>query len=238
MVLHANGQTGGSHLAGCASQPGNVGPYTGLFPKGYKVQVAATPTNPAVFRDKTVALVSSQNFETQTKTWRDAYERGGQQAAANTQAMMADMARASGNQAAAYGIGLSQSIGSDMASGRKLTDPRRISDEVVIGLKRSFKEVLVATDFASALDQHAQFIALIDFQQPIGIGVLTDNSTMTATVYVLDAKLNQILTIEHVTKSGTGFMGFDVMDAIGAGMTTTVEGLRKALVEKLPRVNR
>ncbi len=219
-------------LAACAAEP-HLSPYTGLFPEKYAVRTAPPPADPAFFRDKTVALVSSQNFEKYVNIWRETYERGGAQRAAAIGEKMASSVAAIGSEYAdAVRLG-AQSAAATGEGMRNVMDPRRISDVAVASLKRSFKTVIVAHDFADAVDKHADFIALVDFHSTFSTGLVTETFYMWAGLYMHDARLNQIFKVEYPMESTLSIMG-DVMGAQARGMTKTVEEFKKALAARLP----
>jgi len=221
-------------LAACAGSP-HLNPYGGLFPEKYTVKTAAPPADPALYRDKTVAIVSSQNFEKYVAFWRQVYERGGAERAAASTSAIASAMGSFGGGSFATGMQAGAQIGAAEVGGRRNeTDPRRISDVAVASLKRSFKNVIVAQDFADARDQHADFIALVDFHANQSVGVIVDKVRMWAGVYMHDAQLNQIFKVESTTEASTGLIGTGYIETHARAMTKTVDEMKQGLAARLP----
>lgn len=184
-------------LAGCATQPDRVDPFTGLLPRGTAPRPSKEAPDPGLLRHQRVAIVASANLETYTRQWVDYYERGG---AERQQQSMQSLMQALGQNQATQGMaaGIQQGLAVTQQHGgvtRQSTDPRNVTDAAVLLLSPYFESVSAASDLASARESGADVIAVVDYYcrwHPPGVG---SRFEAYGGIHLLDADLNLLLSV-------------------------------------------
>jgi hypothetical protein len=149
-------------LAGCNATIPHLSVYDGLLPPGYQVQDSPEQLNPTALRQKTVAVVTTTNFENYTNMYFKYPEFS-----------------------------------------PYVTD---VADTVVGALRRAFKSVKAAPDFASAQEMKADYIALLDYHFTAnGMG---DVFITHGGLYLLDGKLRKVFEATGKAEADRGM--FDI----------------------------
>jgi len=208
-------------LTACNHVAPHLNPYANLLPADRAVSVSSAQIDPATLKDKTVAMVVSQNYETYTKNWRDMFERGGVERA---QASMQQIS-------AATGSSMGATIAASAGSGRQESDPRRVLDDVQAVLKSAFGTIVVATDFADAQDKKADYIVLFDLHLAGSAG---GGALLTwGGVYMHDASAHQLFKVENYTEAPRTLFDITSTRAYRIAMERTITALHTGLVAKL-----
>jgi F0F1-type ATP synthase membrane subunit c/vacuolar-type H+-ATPase subunit K len=181
-------------LIGNAGMPKQLDTFAGLIPAGFVVKDATQPVTAAQLHSATVAIVASANFDNMTKMWVDYDERGGRERQAKNLALLGVALGAGGMASAASGV----QQGNEMASAhggvvRDASDPRNVSDKLVAALTPYCGKLIVATDFASALEQKADYIALIDFYGRFYPPAINTRYRSDVSLQLLDPTLQRVL---------------------------------------------
>jgi len=217
-------------LSACNTVSPHLDVYTGLVPPGYQIKPSRARFNPASLRHKTVAIVTTQNFETYTKTWVDYYERGGAERKQQNMSFIAG-ALSMGSNSAPIGTGMSQGLKNfdqNVAGTRQASDPRQLKDQVMAVMKRRFRKVIVATDFADAHDKRADYIALVDYH--FTANAMGDAFSSWSGVYLLDSRGHLVL---QEASTATVARGGDI-----TGANTIVRVLHATMDPVMARVAR
>lgn len=198
-------------LAACHTPPTYLNVYDGLLPVGYQVKDSPESIRAETLKSKTVALVTSTNFNNYTNEWQAYYEKGGQ-------SKTSDILRSAGTALGLVGgpmtnIGEGISKGADASSGaggdpvRQSSDPRNVVNRVYSAIKPYFKEVKAAADFAEAQEMKADYVVLIDYYG--AWNKMGDMYTTKGGAYVLDRSLRRVFQAEgsaEVEREDGGFL--------------------------------
>jgi len=217
-------------LSACNTVFPHLDVYSGLVPPGYQIKESKARFNPGSLRHKTVAIVTSQNFENYTKTWVDYYERGGAERKQQSMSFIAGALTMNSN-SAPIGSGMSQGLQNfdhNVAGTRQASDPRQLRDQVLAVLKRRFRKVIVATDFADAHDKRADYIALVDYH--FTADAWGDAFSSWSGVYLLDSRGRLVL---KEASTATLARGGDL-----TGANTIVRVLHATMDPVMERVSR
>jgi hypothetical protein len=182
-------------LVGCNAAPKLHSPFDGLLPDNYQVKESTITLNAAANRQMKVAIVASTNLDKEVETWVNFYEKGGNEKS-KTMINAVTGALSLINPAAALGASISSrgSLDDGMDSSRKSSDPRRVLDRTFTTLKPHFKDVVVASDLASAKEMNADYIVVVDYWStwnPMGSKYLTKTG-----IHVLDRSLGRVFVSE------------------------------------------
>lgn len=215
-------------LAGCNTVAPHLDVYSGLLPAGYQVKPSPARFNARSLRHKTVAIVTTANFETYANHWVEYYERGGAERNKQKMSLMAGALSLNSN-TASIGSGMSQGLGNfkqNVRGTRQASDPRQLVDQVNALFKRKFRKVIIATDFADAHDKHADYIALVDYH--FTANAWGDAFSSWAGVYLLDSRARLVF---KEASTATVARGGDV-----TGAQTMVRVLHATMDDVISRV--
>lgn len=166
-------------MTACSVTPARVDPYAGLLPAGRTVSSQTMLSTPGrvSFADKRVALVTGANFEAYALGWKNVGDRA------------------------------SSLPFQDKAETRRYMDswsPANFTGEIVVILKRRFKDVVIASDFSDAINKQADWIVLFDhaFDMPSTFKAVYTNTTQ---IDLLDTQLNPVVHVEFSEPQDRGF---------------------------------
>lgn len=140
-----------------------------ILPDGYAL-TDAPAVDPATLRAAKVAVIPTENMNLYAQGWLDYYENGGAE-----------------HYWAVQLLGLSRD---DLASARRASDPRNITDAMVDLIRPYFGEVIVAQDLASAHDQGAEYFVILDCR--MSAPAWGSHFRYDGGVYLLDASLHRV----------------------------------------------
>ena len=191
-------------LAGCNTVTPHLNVYDSLLPAGYVVKDSPDPFRASALRHKTVAIVTTTNFDHYTQQWIEYYEQGGAERRQKKMGFMADLL-SMGTSSASIGTGMNKGLGSwdaNLKANRQASDPRILVDRIGGLLKRNFRRVKTAKDFSDARRQKVDYIALVDYH--FTANAMGDAFSGHAGVYLLDSKIRRVFEVKSAVEVARG----------------------------------
>jgi hypothetical protein len=178
-------------------------PFENLLPDGFAL-TDAPPIDPASLHDRKVALIPTQNLNRYAEGWLDYYERGG----------------AHRN----WAIQLFGRSDDDLNAEGRLSDPRKLTDQVIDLIRPAFGEVVVAQDLPSAREQGADYFLILDCAMSLR-GFWSDKVRVDGGVYLLDASLHRVFEDTTFAEASLGGLLDNPITSSEAGIDAAMRGM-------------